>query len=283
MTLSGLVRDIAAAETEEDKHFVRDQIVVKLRQHLRHADEDELAEIGDLTGQEGKALSNAVRTMPPADIVALFARPGLVTRIEALKARKANGPGIFISTHADELVSIDDVFEGVSSPEDYITAFERFVRENQNLVPALVAATQRPRELTRVDLKELAKLLDEKGYSEAKLRRAYGRVRSADIAAHIIGFIRQAAVGDPLVPYKTRVENAVRRIEASRAWTSKQRQWLQRIGRALLEQPVGDPTILDEPAFRQKGGFEAVDRDFDHALGEVLREINAEIWGRPAA
>ena len=177
---------------------------------------------------------------------------------------------------------MDDVFDGVSSPEDYISAFERFVRDNINLVPALTAATQKPRELTRKDLKAFAALLDEKGFSEAKLRRAYGRARNADIAAHIIGFVRQAAVGDPLVPYATRVENALARIKASKPWTTKQTQWLDRIGRALKEQPVSDPSILDEPAFLAKGGFETVDRDFDHGLAPLLQDLNAEIWAKSA-
>src|SRR5579862_552186 len=104
------------------------------------------------------------------------------------------------------------------------------------------------------------------------------RKRPADIAAHIIGFVRQAAVGDPLVPYAMRVDNALSRIKAAKPWTPKQRQWLDRIGRALKEQPVGDPTILDEPAFVAKGGFEAVDRDFDHGLAPLLQDFNAEIW-----
>jgi type I restriction enzyme R subunit len=104
-------------------------------------------------------------------------------------------------------------------------------------------------------------LLDENGFSEASLRQAYGRARNADIAAHIIGFVRQAAIGDPLVPYATRVENGVQRIIASRNWTAAQRQWLIRIGRVLKEQPVGDPEILADPLFAQAGGFERVDRE----------------------
>lgn len=114
--------------------------------------------------------------------------------------------GIFISEHEDELIDIADDFGNKASPADYIESFETFVRANMNAVPAMIAATQRPRELTRKELKELALLLDQQGYSEANLRRAYGSTRNADIAAHIIGFVRQAALGDPLVPYETRVE-----------------------------------------------------------------------------
>jgi type I restriction enzyme R subunit len=152
-----------------------------------------------------------------------------------------------------------------------------------NKVPALVAATQKPRELTRKELKELAVLLDAEGFSEASLRRAYGSVRNADIAAHIIGFVRQAALGDPLVPYETRVENGVQRLLASRSWTPKQKQWLTRIGRVLKAQPVGDPEILSDPLFAQAGGFEVIDREFNSGLTDVLKDLNAAIWDGRAA
>ena len=95
--------------------------------------------------------------------------------------------------------------------------------------------------------------------------------------------MRQAALGDPLVPYATRVENGVARMIASRDWTPKQKRWLDRIGRALQSQPVGDPAILSDPLFAQNGGFEAVDRDFDARLAEVLMDLNTAIWDSQAA
>jgi type I restriction enzyme, R subunit len=75
----------------------------------------------------------------------------------------------------------------------------------------------------------------------------------------------------------------LRRIEASRSWTPKQKQWLRRVGRALKEQPVGDRAILEEPAFLRQGGFEAIDRDFGNRLDTVLQDLNEAIWGNPAA
>ena len=152
------------------------------------------------------------------------------------------------------------------------------MRANMNATPALIAAVQRPRELNRKELKDLAVLLDEHHFSEASLRQAYGRARNADIAAHIIGFVRQAAIGEPLVPYETRVENGVKRIIDGRAWTPKQKQWLIRIGRALRAQPVSDPEILADPLFAQAGGYDTVDREFNHGLGEVLKDLNTAIW-----
>ncbi|WP_245506171.1 type I restriction-modification enzyme R subunit C-terminal domain-containing protein [Rhizobium leguminosarum] len=193
------------------------------------------------------------------------------------------GDGVVISTHEDELLRIEEIFGKNTTPEDYITGFERFVRENMNQVPALIAVTQRPRDLTRKELSELAGLLDERNYSEAMLRAAYGKARNADIAAHIIGFVRQAALGDPLIPYAKRVEDAIVKIEQSRAWTQKQKEWLRRIGRALKDKPVADPTLLDQGVFADKGGFKRISQEFDGELDDVLHAFNEAIWGSSAA
>jgi type I restriction enzyme R subunit len=284
LTLRDLAADLARAPTDVDRAFVRDQIVVRLRQRLQALDGPAREAVEKAADRTPEELLAFVHTAPAADVAAwLQARPRLLDQLDARGGGSGPRPGIFISTHADELVGIQEVFGDKASPEDYIAAFERFVRDNMNAVPALIAATQRPRELTRADLKSLAQLLDDKGFSEAALRAAYGRVRNADIAAHIIGFVRQAALGDPLVPYETRIDNALRRIESSRDWTQKQKQWLRRIGRALKEWPVGDRETLDQSVFAQHGGFAAIDRDFDQHLESVLQDLNDAIWGRPAA
>ena len=278
LSFATLIGDIGRAVTEEDRAFVRDQIVVKLRQRVKHVPDDQRETIEAVVGPLAE-LADRLKSAPPADTQALFAQhSSLVTILDAAGPARRDG-GIYISEHADELLSVEDDYGGKASPGDYIERFEAFVRANMNAVPAMIAATQRPRDLTRKELKELAILLDGNGYSEAALRRAYGSTRNADIAAHIIGFVRQAAIGDPLVPYETRVENGVQRILASRDWTSRQRQWLNRIGRALKAQPVGDPEILSDPLFAQAGGFDMVDREFDSGLGAVLKDLNAAIWG----
>jgi type I restriction enzyme R subunit len=69
--------------------------------------------------------------------------------------------------------------------------------------------TQRPRELTRQQLKELGLALDQAGYTEAALQTAWRETSNQDIAASILGFIRRAALGDPLVPYAERVDRAL--------------------------------------------------------------------------
>lgn len=282
LTFTTLLADLDRAPTEEDRGYVRDQIVVKLRQRLKHID-TERREALELVLGSLDDLADRLKSAPPADTAALFKQhPSLAAILDSANPDRRVS-GIMISEHDDELVSVEDDFGGKASPQDYIESFEAFVRGNMNAVPALIAATQRPKSLTRKDLKDIAVLLDEKGFSESSLRAAYGRARNADIAAHIIGFVRQAALGDPLVPYETRVENGVSAMIASRDWTAKQKQWLTRIGRALKAQPVGDPAILAEPAYAQLGGFELVDREFDNRLGEVLMDLNTAIWDSKAA
>jgi len=279
LSFAKLVEDLGRAGTESDQSFVRDQIVVKLRQRLRHIDAARREALEQVLGPLDQ-LADRLKAAPPAETLALFQQhPSLAAVLDQPLPKGGRDNGILISEHEDELLDVRDQFGDKASPADYIEEFERFIRANMNAVPALIAATQRPRDLTRAELKQIALLLDEKGFSEANLRQAYGRVRNADIAAHIIGFVRQAALGDPLVPYETRVENGVQAILASREWTGKQRQWLTRIGRALKAQPVGDPELLTDGAFAQAGGFDAVDREFDHRLGDLLKDLNVAIWG----
>ena len=108
-------------------------------------------------------------------------------------------------------------------PEDFLESFTAYVRDNINTIAALKLVVERPRDLTRADLKALRMALDQKGYSEANLRRAWADAKNVDIAASIIGFVRQAALGDPLVPYRDRVTAAMQRVLTSRAWTDPQK------------------------------------------------------------
>ena len=277
--LSQLVIDLREASTPVDRAFVRDQLVVRMRYKARRMSE-EIREAFEIASEHTPdEFVGWLHDTKPEEVERFFVQHPRVTEIlDSWETAPTRTSRMFLSEDPDEFVRIQEVFGDHLTPEDYIEAFERYVRQNMNTVPALIAATQKPRELRRTDLKELAQLLDEEGFSEPALRAAYGRARNADIAAHIIGFVRQAAIGDPLVPYSTRVENAISKIEASRNWTNNQKQWLRRLGRALKDQPVGDPSLLDEGAFRQQGGFAIINQDFDNQLESVLEEINGAIW-----
>jgi type I restriction enzyme, R subunit len=285
ISLGQLVSDLDHAPTEDDRNWVAGQVVVRMRALSRRMDAETRESFQNHTGKPVEAVIEQISRQSGAELRNwLQKHPRVVELLERRPTAAVRGSdGVVISNHEDELLRIEEIFGKNTTPEDYITGFERFVRENMNQVPAMIAVTQRPRDLTRKELSELAGLLDEKNYSEAMLRAAYGKARNADIAAHIIGFVRQAALGDPLIPYAARVENAILKIEASRPWTQKQKEWLRRIGRALKDKPVADQTLLDQGVFADKGGFKRISQEFDGDLDEVLHSFNEAIWAPPAA
>ncbi len=197
-----------------------------------------------------------------------------------LDATRKSGRGRIVSEHDDELVSVTVGFgPGRQKPEEYLAAFSRFLKENENKVTALKAVMQRPRDLTRAELKKLKLELDQAGYSETQLRAANKATTNADFAASIIGHIRQRALGEPLKPYEQRVNEALFRVLASRRWSPPQVQWLKRIAKAIVENEVADRPLFDEGAFRDNGGgFERIDKVFDGKLTDIVGELQDEIW-----
>lgn len=284
LSFADLLRDLARAPHDEDRAYVRDQIVAKLRARTKRMTEAERGAFAETLGRAPEAFADWAKAADPRVVGGAFDEgAGAVRLLDAPPSDRDRDPTI-IYDGADESRGIKEEYDGASSPEDYITAFVRFVEGQGNALPGLIAATRRPRELTRRELKAVAKALDDAGFSETKLRGAYRRARNADIAAHIIGYVRQAALGDPLVPYATRVDNAVGRLLAVRPWTPKQREWLRLIGNTLRDTPVGDCDLLDEaPALKRRGGFREADKAFDSRLSEVLADLNEAIWPAPAA
>jgi type I restriction enzyme R subunit len=59
------------------------------------------------------------------------------------------------------------------------------------------------------------------------IQTAWRNKTNQDIAASIIGHMRQAALGEALLPFEQRVANAMRRIYASHNWTQVQRRRLE--------------------------------------------------------
>ena len=173
-------------------------------------------------------------------------------------------------------------YSGGQRPDDFLDSFSAYIRDNLNHIAALTVVVQRPRELTRSQLRELRLELDKMGFSDASLRKDWQDTKNEDIAASIIVFIRQAALGDPLIPYEERVKQAMRRILARQAWTTPQRQWLRRIGEQIIREMIVDRDALNQEPFQKDGGFNRLNRIFDGQLETILGDINEELWQRKA-
>jgi type I restriction enzyme, R subunit len=209
------------------------------------------------------------------------AHPGLGLLLDS-PANGDQGTFLPIAPHLDQVVAVTRGYGAGQKPDDFLDSFTAYVRNNVNQIAALTVVLQRPRELTRAQLRELRLELDRLGYSETNLRQAWQDAKNEDIAASIIGFIRQAALGDPLMPYDQRVKNAIQRILAKQAWTAPQRQWLQRIGEQVAREGIVDCHALDQEPFQADGGFKRLNRIFEGQLDQILGDINEALWQETA-
>ena len=167
-------------------------------------------------GMPFEELINYWRQSSPQQLKEWFnKRKGIATMLDA---KDGGRKPVLISRHADELRRVERGYGGAQKPEDYLDSFTAFLQDNLNKIPALIVVTQRPRELTKAQLKELLILLDASGYTERNLQTAWREKTNSDIAASIIGFIRKAALGDALVLYPERVDKAMRKIMGMRSW-----------------------------------------------------------------
>jgi type I restriction enzyme R subunit len=279
ITFGQLIHELDSTEGEESE-LVRQQLIAKLRRKQQRLSENHAAQFRLLTGEEPADFIRRLQQLPIREASRWL---GTIHGLAELLDQQWNGPAEpqFLSEHHDELRSIERGYGEATRPQDYLDGFSAFVRDAGNDLPALTTVLQRPWELTRKDLRELRLALDQRGYNEATLATAWRETTNQDMAASIMGYIRQAALGDPLVPYEQRVEKALQRILASRSWTTPQRQWLQRIANQTKAITIVDREALDDDALlfqREGGGWPRLNKLFGGELDQVLHRFNEAVW-----
>ena len=98
-----------------------------------------------------------------------------------------------------------------------------------------------------------------------------------DIAASIIGHIRRAALGEPLLPFEQRVLSAMQRLYKQHNFNPNQRKWLERLAKQLVHEVVVDRDFVNN-CFANDGGANGLNRVLDHQLDTVLAELSEGIW-----
>ncbi len=275
-----LTQELATAPSEEARVLVRDQLVAKIQRKKRHLSETARQDFEAAAGMSPDEFIAHLRTMPLAEVATWFTEnPGLGEILD----RKNDAPSqpVFVSDHPDKLREVTQGFGSTDRPEDYIEAFKNFVNSSGNQIPALVTVVTRPQELTRKQLRELQFELDQAGFTESNLTAAWGRMNNHQIAASIIGYIRQAAIGDPLIPFTERVDHALQTMLATRSWTTPQREWLKKLAAQTKANRIVDRAALDEEHLifkREGGGFNRLNKIFDDKLDQVLKHFNDSVW-----
>ena len=280
ISFTQLARELTEVTSDDERALVRDQFVAKLQRKKRHLRDDVASDFETVAGMPPDDFIHQLRGMALPDMAAWFtAHPGLGEVLD--RTTVARRPALFVSQHEDRVVAIEHGYGKAKRPEDYLLAFSEFVRSQSNTIPALITVLTRPRDLTRKQLRELALALDRAGFTETSLATAWRETTNQDIAARIIGYIRQAAIGDALIPYEQRVDRALQKLLGSRSWSTPQRQWLQKLAAQTKANLIVDRDALDDPDLvfkREGGGFARLDRIFGGQLQQVLASFNEALW-----
>jgi len=281
LTFTQLARELSELTEPTTARDVLDKFVAKLQSRKRFLSEAEQANLQAATGGlDAEGLITHLRSLGAQSLNEFFTQH---PDVGAILDTRGDGPDqrVFISEHEDRLVGVSRDFGASRRPEDYLLEFNKYIRENQDRLPAVTAVVTRPQELTRQQLRELMLVLDQAGFKEANLDIAWRETTNQEMAARLVGYIRQAALNEPLMPYEERVDRALQKLLASRPWTTRQRDWLKVIGKQMKANTVVDREAIDHPdsLFREEaGGFERLDRIFDGNLATILQDLHASLW-----
>ncbi|HWT67766.1 MAG TPA: type I restriction-modification system endonuclease [Pseudomonas sp.] len=274
-------------EDTSHAHDVLDVLSQRIMRILRKADhkaetrpalKEKLAELENIWGVEPAQLHKHLHEMGPRQ-AATFIREHsqLLNQLEVVKTMLGSENYPIISTHSDELILREQSYGDYQKPQDYLESFHDFVHSQLNQSTALGVVVNRPKDLTREQLRNVRLLLDQHGFSEVSLKSAWRNQTNQEIAASIIGYIRQAAIGEALLPFDQRVANAMQKIYALEPWTTVQRKWLDRLAKQLVHEVVIDPQQVNE-AFLNDGGIKSLNRHLGGNLDRVLEALNDNLW-----
>lgn len=277
ITFAQLASELATVKDEAARQVVVDQLRAKMQRKRRRMSAEQADAFAVLAGRDLDAFMSLLKDGPLDDIAgALSAAADLPRFLDELDT--GQGSVLLVSEHDDHLRGKETGYGGGQKPGDYLEGFKQFILSHQNDIAALMVVTQRPRDLTRKDLRELALRLDQAGYSLSALSTAWRELTNQEVAASIVGFIRQQALGSPLMSYGERVDKALGRVLSAHPWTTPQRSWLGRIAQQVKLEGVVDREALDQGQFRTEGGFQRLDKVFEGRLADVLAELHEELW-----
>ena len=163
-------------------------------------------------------------------------------------------------------------------PGDYIEQFSAYIAENRNKLTALNLLCTRPSELTRSDLKHLYLEMAQEGYTLKELNKAWNNAKNVEITADLIGMIRTLALGNALVDYKVRLDNAFEKLKQTHSFNAMETKWLERIKTFLEKEQYIEKADFDTGAFQNAGGYEKINKVFKNHLGEIVDELKEYLF-----
>ena len=278
---------ISKEQIDQHQQEVLDELSQKIMRVMRRADKKsernpdlkaKLDELQDIWGVAPEKLHQSLHEGGVENAKAFLTKhSNLISQLTEVKYLAGSERMPVIYEGEDELLERTQGYGEHERPGDYLESFDKFINNNLNDSVALTVIATNPRNLTRQDLTEVKIMLGNAGYSEAKLRSAWRNKTNQDIASSLVGHIRRAALGEPLIPFETRVNQAMQSIYASQAWTPLQRKWLDRLAKQLQYETVVDKQFINE-RFSSKGGVKQFNKILQDRLDDVLEQMNEELW-----
>lgn len=270
-------------EVLEDEAHIKNavaQIIAKLQRVKRRLTKEEVNEFKDLAaGLTVEGFIQKIESLPAAE-----ARNTLLMEASLLEMLDdKHGHGGYtkvISDKQDKFLIRERGFgKNEQRPEDYLEAFEDFVKNNVNEIAALNIICTRPKELTRETLKSLRMALAQNGFTTQQLNTAVSEITSEEITADIISLVRRYAIGSPLVSHQARIRRAVDKLKKAHNFSRVELNWLSRIESYLLNESVMNVKVFDEDErFKTNGGYKRLNQIFRNNLEGIITELNEYLY-----
>lgn len=127
-------------------------------------------------------------------------------------------------------------------------------------------------------MKKLIVELERNHFREVELDAAWKATTNEAIVARIMGHIRQAALGDALIPWDKRVDQALEKILKQQDWNVGQRKWIQAIAGQTKAEIIVDMASFHAPIFKNQGGLKKANILFDNNPQAILQRFNEALW-----
>jgi type I restriction enzyme R subunit len=236
----------------------------------------------------------------PAQLRRDFAGTMVLLRNPAFQELLMNYPRaprtFLIAYETKDTVTSEWLVKGVDGreyrPEDYLTAFARFVRENPLHIKAIRILLDRPRDWSTAALTELRQKLAAapERFSVENLQRVH-QIHYHKALVDIISMVKHAAKEEqPLYTADERVKLAFTKVAEGRTFTAQQQAWLALIQDHLVENLTIDREDFNTlPVFALRGGLSQATRVFVGALDDLvsktkrgnrsMTDIVTRLWG----
>ena len=220
----------------------------------------------------------------PARLTSDFAETARIlsdTDFQELAEDYQRAPKMFlVASEAVDIVGSEVLFRTTDGrqlkPDEYLKAFEKYVRANPDRVVAIEILLKRPKEFDTKCLRELRQKLEARPerFTESRLSKARKlRQQYLKELTDIISLIREAVYADESTPDE-RAYEAINAIRAQLELTPQQEKWLSLIRSYLPKNLIISREDFSAPPFSRSGGWDKADRDFGGTLEETLQRVN---------